>query len=256
MHISDSIMLLLIGAVGGFLSGFLGIGGGVILIPLLIYLGEYSIKDATAVSVVFIIFASISGILGHKKNINLEIGIWIGISSIVGTFSVAFLNNIISDRMLNYFFGVVVFLSAFMLLFPTARERQTDLDNIESESIISKRLLAVFIGLLKGSLTGLLGVGGGFIVVPLMIYCLKMRTLAAVGTSLLITLISGICATISKTATLKTIEISSITWIVLGAIISAQIGAWLAYQVKPALIRKILFMLLLLIFVRLAWDAL
>jgi len=191
------LLFLLIGVVGGFLSGLLGIGGGVVLIPLLVYIGHTPIKIATSVSMVVIIFASCSGLLGHYRgrNIHVPTGIWMGGAGILSAFGGSFISGVVSDRILYYFYTGLVASGIIMLLFSQAQDSST------AGEFQFRRLHTVLVGILKGLLTGLLGIGGGFIVVPLLIYLLNMPTLLAIGTSLLVILFSAIAGFFGRLAT-------------------------------------------------------
>ena len=243
---STALMPLVIGSIGGFLSGFLGIGGGVILLPLMVYLGQMPIKEATAISMWFVIFASISGIIAHKKlgNIDLGIGLWLGGGSVAGAVIGTRFAGILSDKMLQVVFIGVVFAAAIMLLVPS-REDDPEVD-LTSEGRPSK-VLALTIGLAKGILTGILGIGGGFIVVPLMICVLHIRTIKAVGTSLVVTFLSAIAALVSKAMMSEFVWSGTAPGIILGGIVFAQLGSRAASRVDAWHLRRTLFALLLMI---------
>jgi len=236
------LLFLLIGVVGGFLSGFLGIGGGVVLIPLLVYIGHTSIKTATSVSMVVIIFASCSGLLGHYrgKNIHAPTGISMGVASIFSAFGGSLISGVVSDRILYYCYTGLVAAALIMLLLSQAQD-----DSMGGEFQLRK-LPTFLVGILQGFLTGILGIGGGFIVVPLLIYLLDMPTLLAIGTSLFVILFSAIVGLLGKVATGQFI-LGITIWVVLGTIPAAQIGAWIAQKTSPRLLRFFLVILLGLI---------
>lgn len=243
----DASILVIIGGIGGILSGFLGIGGGVILIPLLIYWGRLSVKVAASVSMVFIICSSLSGLFAHRHNIDLKIGLRVGISSILGALAGAYLSGKISDILLKVIFIVIVLAAAFMLLFPKPEN-----EDIDSNNKGSNKYITVFIGLGQGMLTGLLGIGGGFIVIPLMMYFLGMSTIIAIGTSLMIILFSGLSGFIVKAATSQ-MAYDIAFWVVLGALPGAQFGGWLAHRCKPRFLQISLFIVLIGILIRMVW---
>lgn len=236
----QALTLLCIGAVGGFLSGLLGIGGGVILIPLLIYVANVSIKVATSVSVVAIIFASSSAVLAHYRrgNVHALAGAWMGVASISSALGGSFLSGTFSDNFLYYLYMGVVAGATIMLLLPRPE------DTANPPGFHLSRLPMVFAGLVQGFLTGVLGIGGGFIVVPLMIHLTDMPAREAVGTSLVVVLFSAMAGFVGKLA-IGHFELSIIIWVVLGMIPAAQVGAWAAQKSSPRLLR--LFLVILLI---------
>lgn len=245
------LTLLFIGAAGGFLSGLLGIGGGVILIPLLIYVGHVSIKVATSVSVVAIIFASSSSVLAHYRrgNVHVPTGVWMGVASVCSALGGALLSGIFSDCFLYYLYMGVVAGATIMLLFPRPEDRANP------PEFHLRRLSTVFTGLVQGFLTGVLGIGGGFIVIPLMIHLADMPTHKALGTSLLIVLFSAMAGFVGKLA-IGHFELSIIIWVVLGIVPAAQFGAWASQKSSPRLLRLFLVILLVLILFKMIWSVL
>lgn len=243
---STVLIPLVIGSIGGFLSGFLGIGGGVILLPLMVYLGQIPIKEATAISMWFVIFASISGIIAHKKlgNIDLGIGLWLGSGSVVGAVIGTRFAGTLSDKTLQVIFIGTVFAAAIMLLVPSGED---DLEVDPTTEGRPSKLWALTIGLAKGILTGILGIGGGFIVVPLMICVLHIKTIKAVGTSLVVTFLSAIIALVSKIMMGELVCPGTAPGIILGGIVFAQLGSRAASRVDAWFLRRMLFALLLLI---------
>ncbi len=249
----QQIVLLLIGGIGGILSGFLGIGGGVVLIPLLVYWGGISVKAAASVSLVVIIFASLSGIYAHRRNIDLKIGAWLAVSSVVGALAGAYLGNWVSEVLLKTIFMLVVLAAALMLVLPRnegCESPKRDLGNRESGK---RQYKALLIGLGQGILTGMLGVGGGFIIVPLMICFLDMPTVSAIGTSLAVIFFSGLSGLVLKAATHQVV-LATVLWVILGAVPGAQIGAWAANNCQPRRLQLSLLILLLIILGKMVWE--
>jgi uncharacterized membrane protein YfcA len=241
----QALLFLFIGVAGGFLSGLLGIGGGVVLIPLLVYIGHTPIKTATSVSMVVIIFASCSGLLGHYrgKNIHVPTGVWMGIAGIFSAFGGSLISGVVSDQILYYSYTGLIASAIVMLLF--SREK----DSSMTGEFRFRKVPTFLVGVLKGFLTGLLGIGGGFIVVPFLIYLLDMPTLLAIGTSLLVILFSAIVGLFGRIATGQ-FDLGITTWVVLGTIPAAQMGAWVAQKTSQRLLRFFLVILLGLILAR------
>lgn len=242
MLVVQILLFLLIGVVGGFLSGLLGIGGGVVLIPLLVYTGHTAIKTATSVSMVVIIFASCSGILGHYRgrNIHFPTGLWMGVASIFSAFGGSFISGVVSDQLLYYSYTGLVAGALIMLLFSQAK------DSSVAGEFHFRKLPTILVGILQGFFTGILGIGGGFIVVPLLIYLLGMPTLLAIGTSLVVILLSAIVGLFGKIATSQ-FNLGITIWVILGTIPAAQMGARIAQKTNPRLLRFFLVILLGLI---------
>ncbi len=215
-EISINIYLLISLGVGiGFISGIFGIGGGFISSPLLILVG---IPPSVAVGTTTVqVFASTStGVIGHyqKKNIDYQMGVTMVFGGLFGTLSgVLFLNNLknigLIDNYLNSIYIILLSGTSLFILYETAKinffyknkkiklHQHSWLHGLpfkfkyrKSKLYISV-LAPLLIGFLIGMLTGLTGIGGGFILIPCMIYLLGMKTISVIGTSLFnITLVS------------------------------------------------------------------
>ena len=215
-EISINIYLLISLGVGiGFISGLFGIGGGFISSPVLILFG---IPPSVAVGTTTVqVFASTStGVLGHyqKKNIDYEMGITMVFGGVFGTLSgVLLLNNLkkigLIDNYLNSIYIALLLGTAIFILYETAKinflykNRKFKLHQhswihglpfkfkYRKSKLYISVLAPLLIGFLIGMLTGLTGIGGGFILIPCMIYLLGMKTISVIGTSLFnITLVS------------------------------------------------------------------
>jgi hypothetical protein len=243
--LTDILTLALIGAVGGFLSGLLGIGGGVILIPLLVYAGHISMMVATSVSMVVIIFASLSGALAHlrRKSVHAKTGIWMGLASVSSAIGASFLSKRLPEDFLYFLYMGLVAGAAAVLLLPRSEDRAM------VREYDFRKSLTVCVGVFQGFLTGVLGIGGGFLVVPLMIYVLGMATHKAIGTSLVVILFSAGAAFLGRVVT-GDFGFRIVFWVVLGTIPTTQVGAWAAHKSSPRLVRSFLMILLIGI---LAW---
>ena len=215
-EISINIYLLISLGIGiGFISGLFGIGGGFITSPLLILVG---IPPAVAVGTTTVqVFASTStGVISHyqKKNIDYQISFTMIVGGIFGTFlGVLLLNSLknvgLIDNYLNSIYIVLLLGTALFILYETAKINLFNKNKkfkLHQHSWIhglpfkfkyrkSKLYISILaplsIGYLIGMLTGLTGIGGGFILIPCMIYILGMKTISVIGSSLLnITVVS------------------------------------------------------------------
>ena len=209
-EISINIYLLISLGIGiGFISGFFGIGGGFITSPLLILVG---IPPAVAVGTTTVqVFASTStGVMSHfqKKNIDYQISFTMIVGGIFGTLTgvllLSSLKNIgLIDNYLNAIYIILLLGTALFILYETAKINliyKNKKFKLHQHSWIhglpikikyrkSKLYISILaplsIGYLIGMLTGLTGIGGGFILIPCMIYILGMKTISVIGSSLL-----------------------------------------------------------------------
>lgn len=242
-------ILPLIGAVGGFLSGLLGLGGGVIILPLLTFIGRIPFKLATGTGLVHVVVASATGMFFHyrKGMVDLNAGLYLGIAGIGGGFLGTYLSVLLEEQYLQSIYLFIVILAVFVLFVPLK------LENHEYEKGNFNKVLGTTIGFGVGSLTGLLGAGGGFILIPLMIYFLKIPLRITIGTSLFIILITSI-ATMGAKFKVGHID-SLITMLVIsGSVAGAWFGSFLSQKTHTKLLRVILIILLFLIFITVGYK--
>lgn len=180
------ILFFLLGACISVLSGFFGVGGGFILTPLLMLFG-YSPIEAVTTSLLFTLGTSFSGITTHikLKNILWKNGIILGISGIASTQLarpfVLFLENRGLDEWVIPIFYIIL-LSYFALKMFKQGKKSAGAEN--SPSVSPSIIKMIFIGAFAGFVSATLGVGGGFIIVPLSVAFLGFEPKKAIGTSL------------------------------------------------------------------------
>jgi uncharacterized protein len=218
-----SIIYILFGLSIGVLSGFFGIGGGFILTPTLLLLGFPPII-AISTSLMYSIGTSASGVFAHfrLKNIQWKIAIIIGSSGIVATqvaqpFVLWLESKGIVETIIPSAYIVILAYFAYSLL---KKEKKKDVVQAGQESILK----AIVIGFIGGFLSTTLGVGGGFVMVPLMITLLGLPSKKAVGTSLVSVFFIVITGFISY-AFVVDIPYQLGFYLIVGGLIGGQIGA-------------------------------
>ena len=239
-------VLFALGLIGGFFSGLLGIGGGIIMVPLLLYvpsligLEAISMKTAAAITIVQSMAGSFSGLVVHKKNdfvhtkliINMGSGVVFG--SLMGSF---FSKHINGDIMLGIFASMALMATVLMFI-PHKNE-----DDLPVENVKFNKYLAFLVALLVGILGGIVGQGGAFILIPLMLYVLKIPTRIALGSSVAITFLSALAGFIGKWGSGQIPFVMSIV-LVAGALVGAQLGGRLSNRLQKASLRMILSVLI------------
>ncbi|MDA1284609.1 MAG: sulfite exporter TauE/SafE family protein, partial [Proteobacteria bacterium] len=248
-EISINIYLLLaLGLSIGFLSGLFGIGGGFIASPLLILAGVPA-TIAVGTTTIQVFASSLTGAMNHlqKKNVDFQmvtiliIGGFIG--TLIGVYALKRINSTgLFENYLYVFYAVILSLTALFILYESAKEntkKRKGKFKLHDHSWIhrlplkikfrkSKLYISIFapltIGFFIGILTGFTGIGGGFILVPCMIYILGMKTVSVIGTSLFnITVVSLI------SVVLQVIINQNLDFILaLILIVSSSLGAALA----------------------------
>jgi uncharacterized membrane protein YfcA len=280
----NAIMLLGLGGLVGVLSGMFGVGGGFLITPLLFFVG---IPPAVAVatSTNQIVASSFSALLAHlrRKTVDIRMGMVLLAGGLVGAAlgvqvfaALARMGQVDLLVQLCYvvFLGII---GAMMLVeslralrraraaggsAPTARKQRTWIDKLpfkmrfRTSGLYISVIPPVLVGLFVGVLAAIMGVGGGFIMVPAMIYLLGMPTKVVVGTSLLqIIFVTGF-ATLMHAMTTYSVDMILAVLLLVGGVIGAQIGTQIGVKMKAEQLRILLALMVLAVCGKLALDLL
>jgi len=276
--------ILLLGALVGLLSGLFGVGGGFLTTPFLIFMG---LPPAVAVGTQAnqLVAASLSGALGHWKRGNVDLklgGVMMGgsvLGSMLGVLLFRFFQHIgqidfIIPVLYVVFLGSIGAMMFVESVIAVLRRKQGAEDDRKSlyhhpffqalpykmrfprSRIYVSLLLPGGIGFIGGLMVALMGIGGGFFLVPAMIYILGMPTLLVVGTSLFQIMLTGIFTTIMHAVTNHTVDFVLAALLIAGGVVGAQIGVRFARRVKGAYARVLLATLLLIVCFELAGELL
>lgn len=186
--------------IAGILAGYFGVGGGIIIVPALIYVyplfnftSAYTVHIAIATSLFTIIFTTIASAYKHSKikNIIWKVSLTIGIFSSISVFIFSKFVVNIPGNTLKKIFAVVLFLIAIrMLLTKTSNE-----NNPDNKLLNINWIVCVLIGAVSGIISAFTGLGGGIIIIPMMHYFIKFPIKKAIGTSsaaIFLTALSGV----------------------------------------------------------------
>ncbi len=274
-------LLLGFGALGGILAGMFGIGGGFLVTPLLIFIGVPP-AVAVATSSNQIIASSLSGFLAHwyRNNVDIKMGIYLLIGGLAGSYGGVKLFTrleVIGQIDLAISLSYVVFLGIIGVLMavessrtiirqkrgvkgkhPSQKMKWLHDSRLpfrthfpRSELTISV-LLPIIIGAFAGILVSLLGIGGGFIMIPAMIYLLGMPTSVVVGTSLFQIVFTTSLVTILHAVNTQTVDIVLAFLLILGGVVGAQWGAALGLKIPAEKLRGLLAIMVLAVCLRMA----
>ena len=277
----NALVIVLLGGVVGLLTGMIGVGGGFLTTPILIF---YGIPPAVAVAsaTTQITGTSVSGVLAHRrrKGVDYRMGAVIITGGLFGAAAGGGIFRLLQDTgqidtVINILY--VVLLGSIGVLM--AKESATALDILKpkggaaakkprrhnpliaslpmrwrfySSGLYISPLAPLLLGFIGGMLTVLLGVGGGFIMVPAMIYLLGMSAQVVVGTSLLQILFVTAATTLIHATTTKSVDVVLAGLLLLGSVIGAQFGARFAQKAKPELLRMFLAIVILGVALRMA----
>jgi uncharacterized membrane protein YfcA len=232
---------IVIGLLAGLLSGSFGVGGGVIIVPGLVLLLHFTQRLSHGTSLLAIMPIAAAGVIGFgfHGSINIGYAFFLGIGSIVGAVLGTKLLSSISNVWLARIFSAVLVITAIWLF--------VDIPVNSEELALTPAtvILLIAVGVLAGGIAGLLGVGGGIIVVPVLILVFGAAAPIAKGTSLLIALIAGTAGSWRNYRN-HNIDIPVALKIGLAGIPTALIGAQLA-MVMSDQVSTILFALLLVV---------
>ncbi|HUD52234.1 sulfite exporter TauE/SafE family protein [Parvibaculum sp.] len=276
------LVILAMGAAVGFLSGMFGVGGGFLMTPLLIFLG---IPPGVAVGTqaTQVVASSVTGALAHWKrgSIDFKMGTVLLAGGVAGSISGIFVFRLltqIGQIDLTISLVYVVFLTIIGALMMTeslramraaAKGTPIPASRGGQHSWIhglpfkmrfrrSKLYISVIppalVGFFVGMLSAIMGVGGGFIMVPAMIYLLRMPTSVVIGTSLFqivfVTALTGVMHSVEN----QTVDMMLGLILVIGGVVGAQYGVRAATRLRGEHLRALLAAIVLLMGLRLGWD--
>ena len=269
----NGLFIVALGALTGVLSGLFGVGGGFLTTPLLIFYGIPPTVAAASASTQ-VTGASVSGVIAHgkRKGVDYRMGlVMVGggiIGAGIGALLFRFFRSIGQiDVVINALYvvllgsiGILMARESLQLLrkksgsTQAARRRHHPLVanlpwrwRFYGSGLYISPLAPLIVGVVVGVLTMLMGVGGGFILVPAMLYILGMSANVVVGTSLFNILFVTIATTIMHSLTTRAVDIVLVGLLLLGSVTGAQFGSQLAVKAKPELLRLILAAIVLAI---------
>jgi hypothetical protein len=245
-------LLIFLGAIGGFLSGLLGLGGALILIPLMLVvpdlcgLGRLDMKTITGLSMIQVFFTSLSGYYRHRKNqfVHKKLLLTSGLSLTAGSALGSAFSGYVSNHLLTMAFGVIALLAGILMLFPE-KKTNISLPDTGMDTLTVHTPFAITSGFIVGLLAGMVGAGGGFILIPIMINLLHIPVRIAIGTSLGIILMGSVAGAIGKIAT------GQVDWflavaLIIGSVPLAQLGAIVSKKVPHYFLRILLVIIIFL----------
>ncbi len=246
-----------LGLVTGFLSGLLGIGGGIVMAPLLLYvpplfgLESLSMKTVAGLTIVQGLLACVTGALSHRRFrfVSDRLSLYMGTSIFVAAMAGGIGSRYVSNEILLFLFAGLALSASFLMLLPV----RGDSENPDVSSLIFRRWRAVTAASGVGLLGGLVGQGGSFILIPLMTSFVRIPTRIAIGSNLAIVLLSTLAGFIGKAVTGQ-IEWLMTVPIILTVIPATTIGSHVSRRVPVAKLRWILAILIAVAAIRM-WGS-
>ena len=275
-------LIVFIGMIVGALSGLFGVGGGFLMTPLLIFLGIPPVV-AVGSEAPHVLASSVSGVIAHwrKKNVDFKMGFFLLSGGVIGSTLGVNLFKLLKtygqiDIVIQFLFIIFLGFIGMSMAFESAK---TSIKNYRTTSAIRTKLHQhswihglpfklrfhrsklyisaippILIGFFVGVLSAMMGVGGGFIMIPAMVYILGMSTNVVVGTSLFQIIFVTANSTFFQSYLNQTVDIVLSALMILGGVIGAQIGVKLGSQLKAEYLRGILAILVLLVCAKILTD--
>ena len=275
-------LIVFIGMLVGALSGLFGVGGGFLMTPLLIFLGIPPIV-AVGSEAPHVLASSVSGVIAHwrKKNVDFKMGFFLLLGGVMGSTLGVNLFKLLNsygqiDIVIQFLFLIFLGFIGMSMAFESAK---TTIKNYRTTSAIRTKLHQhswihglpfklrfhrsklyisaippILIGFFVGILSAMMGVGGGFIMIPAMVYILGMSTNVVVGTSLFQIIFVTANSTFFQSYLNQTVDIVLSALMILGGVIGAQIGVRIGSKLKAEYLRGILAILVLLVCAKILTD--
>lgn len=247
-----SFTLFLISCFGGFCSGLLGVGGAVVLIPLMLSIppwvgvGSLSMHEVAGITMIQVLAASLFGCLAHHRGGNVHkrtimaIGVPMGVCALVGS---TVSKNLPGEAML-FVFGVLVLVALVLLLGKVPYD-----DGRGQNGFTFRWTGSILVGTSVGLAAGIVGAGGGFVVIPLMVRVLGIPMKTAIGSSLGIVFLGALMGSIGKAMTLQ-VEWTYLLPVVAGSIPAALAGAHVSKKLPPTAVRYLLVAVVAVVLVK------
>jgi uncharacterized membrane protein YfcA len=279
----NAFLILGLGGIVGILSGMFGVGGGFLITPLLFFIGiPPAVAVATGVNQV--VASSVSGVLAHlkRKTVDLRMGMVLLGGGLVGSVIGVWIFNWMSalgqiDLLVELSYvlflgiiGILMFRESLNALL-RARKPNAPRRRLHQHSWVHKLPLKlkfrtsglyisvippILVGLLVGVMAAIMGVGGGFLMVPAMIYILGMPTKVVVGTSLFqIIFVTGF-TTVMHATTNQSVDLVLGFFLMLGGVVGAQLGTRVGLRLKAEQLRILLSILVLAVSAKIGFDLL
>lgn len=266
------LLPIVVGICVGIIVGLLGAGGGILSVPILVYMLGQSPHNAAAGSLLIVGATSLIALIGRRKEVHWKQGAVFGALSITGSFIGSFLNSLVSPNLLMYLFSGLLVIVAGLMFRKAAKEKnaaggkpQTMSPNTDAnEKVCNKNtrgkenspsskshlhhwITIIVAAVLIGVLTGFFGVGGGFAVVPALTLIMHFDMKEASATSLLVMVIASLAGLAARMGTAIQIDYLSVLPFAFASMIGGPIGASLTRKAKSTTLTFLFALLLLLV---------
>lgn len=248
------IVMLMLGLIGSFFSGLLGIGGAIVSFPLLLFVpsafgvANFTGQEVSSISMFQVFFASLAGVLTYLKNsknqatvIHKGLVVYMGAGILFGSLAGGLVSGYLDGRIINIIYGVLAIIAVILMLIPSKGKE----GEAAGQPIVFNRAFAVIISFLVGIVSGIVGAGGAFILIPVMLTVMKIPTRITIASSLAIVFISAVGGVAGKLTT-AAIPWEATLFTVIGSLLGAPFGSWLSARMNVKYLRYGLIVLIAL----------
>ncbi len=246
MDLGFIVIIFLIGFIGSYISGMLGIGGSIIKYPMLLYIpplfgiAAFTAHEVSGISAVQVFFATIGGVWAYRKGgyLNKTLIVYMGTSILIGSFIGGYGSRLLSEGSINIVYGILALIAAVMMFIP-----KKGIDDTRFNRVNFNKGLAALLAFIVGIGAGIVGAAGAFLLVPIMLVVLKIPTRMTIASSLAITFISSIGTTIGKITTGQ-VDYFPAAIMIVASLIAAPLGASAGKKVNTKVLQIILAVLI------------
>lgn len=250
------LLLVAIGFVGAFASGLLGIGGGVVLVPMALYLppllgvASYSMVQVVGMSMVQVLVASTLSLQAHARRglVPLQLAVPLGAAVGLGAIAGGFASALVSEGVLRIVFATLAIIASILMLVP-AKGVSEGTELPEGFRIDLAAILAFGVGIASG----MVGIGGGVLMIPLLTTVFHLPIRLVIGTSTAVVFVAGLMGTLGK-ALNHQIPWESAIFLVAGVLVGAPLGAKASHRLPVGVLRKLLAATIVVTAVKMVYE--
>ncbi|KMK77986.1 sulfite exporter TauE/SafE family protein [Alkalihalobacillus pseudalcaliphilus] len=241
------ITIFLIGFVGSFISGMVGVGGSIIKYPMLLFIppflgfAAFSAHEVSGISAVQVFFATIAGAWAYRGTgyLHMRLILYMGSSILIGSFIGAFASSYFPESSVNVVYAGLATIAAVLMFLPKKQRPDQPVEKLSFH-----RGLASGLSFIVGIASGIVGAAGSFLLVPIMLTVLRLPTRVTIATSLAVTFLSSIGSAAGKVATDQVLYGPAAVMII-ASLIASPLGAKLGQRMNTRLLKAMLAVLIL-----------
>lgn len=247
MTFSFIVVIFLIGFIGSFISGMIGIGGSIIKYPMLLYIPAYfglmtfTAHEVAGISAIQVFFATLAGVFAYKNSgyLHKKLILYMGSGILLGSLLGGYGSKFLTELQINIIYAILATVAVAMMFMP-----KKEVPFVRGSTLKFNGPLAATLAFITGTAAGIVGAAGAFILVPIMLVILKIPTRITIATSLAITFISSIGATFGKIITGQILYGPALIMII-ASLIAAPLGAKIGQKTNTKILKWMLAILIL-----------